>query len=307
MCLFYRTFITLLFVVVFYAFSYAQCCSANPIVGSTNIGILTKGTIREIFYYRYIYADTYFERDTKMSDIQYLQYSLYSYAGNILSYGLLRKLTIDLELGYYLKKSELTASSRLLSTQGWNNGVLLLKYGLFKLNNLECNIGAGLKFPFSRNPIEKDGNPLSVSLQTSTNAFGGVFLFFLQKYFPTQQLRIFLIHRAETFNGYDAIYYMKGNAFITNIFLSRSFGTHWMTILQIRNEIRTRDYYYDMPQMGTGSILCVVSPQINYHIKGFNISVLYEFPIYRYVNEIQITSKYAFSFILTKDFNLSSQ
>lgn len=86
------------------SFLIAQCCSANPIIGSVSVGLLSKSTIREILFYRYTYSDTYFEEDKKRKDIHYLQYSLYSYAGNIISYGITKKITADLELGYYIKK-----------------------------------------------------------------------------------------------------------------------------------------------------------------------------------------------------------
>ncbi len=282
---------------------YAQCCSANPIVGSSNIGLLSKNTIREIIFYRYNYSDTYYEETRKRTDIHYLHYSLYSYIGNIISYGLSRKITIDLELGYYLKKSELTNSGRKLSTHGLNNGIITAKYGLVKKTNFECTIGAGLKFPFSQHPIELNGVPLSMSLQPSTNAFGGVFLLFLHQNFPEKKFRLFLIHRTETFNSYNAIYYMRGNAFLTNIFFSKTINEKWTAFLQLRNEIRTRDYLYDKAQLGTGNVLFFLSPQINYTIKGFNFSLLYDIPLYRNVHEIQIVSKYGISIICTKDFN----
>lgn len=291
-------------IVLYYQPIFSQCCSANPIVGSSNIGLLSKNTLRAIAFYRYSYSDTYFEGSKKREDIHYLKYSLYSYVGNILSYGITRKITTDLELGYYLLKSELTDVNRKLSTNGLNNGIWSIKYGIIKSSGFELTAGAGLKFPFTQNLKEKDGRPLSISLQPSTNAFGGVFLLFMQKNFVEKKIRLFLIHRAELPNAYNKIYYMKGNTFFTSFFFAKSFNEHWGALLQLRNEIRTRDYWYDKALPGTGGTLLFISPQINYQIKGFNFSLLYDFPIYRNVNEIQIVSRYAFSFICTKDFNL---
>ncbi|HPQ09309.1 MAG TPA: hypothetical protein PK995_08795 [Bacteroidia bacterium] len=300
----YCLFLGSLFIEIINNYVKAQCCSANPVVGSTNIGLLSKNTLREIAFYRYTYSDTYFENDNKREDIHYLRYSLYSYFGNILSYGISSKFTIDLELGYYLKKVEKTDAGRILSTNGLNNGVVSLKYGLFKTSTFECTIGSGLKFPFSSDVKKIDGRPASVSLQPSTNAFGGVFLLFLSKNFPENKFRMFLIHRAELLNAYNSMYYMRGNTFFTTLFLSKSISESWSILLQIRNEYRTRDYWYDIPQKGTGGLLFFISPQINYNFKGFNLSIVYDVPVYRNVNERQIVSKYAFSFICTKDFNL---
>lgn len=299
---------TLGFIVVMYLwlsnyFAFAQCCSANPIVGSTNIGLLSKNTLRVIAFYRYNYSDTYYENNQKRENIQYLKYSWYSYIGNILSYGISEKITADLELGYYLKKSELSNSNRHLSTSGINNGIISIKYGFIKKSSFECTAGLGLKFPFSQQLKELNGIPLSVSLQPSTNAFGGVYLLFLQKNFIDKKFRIFLIHRGEVINGYNAVYYMKGNTFSTTVFLTQSINEHLGIILQIRNIISTRDYLYDKAQKGTGSNLFFISPQVNYNIKGFNFSLLYDIPVYRNVNEIQMVSKYGVSVILTKDFN----
>ena len=284
---------------------YSQCCSANPVVGSTNVGLLSKNTLREIAYYRYNYSDTYYEGNNKQPDIHYLKYAWYSYVGNIISFGISNKFTADLEIGYYIRKQELTDASRKLYSQGWNNGILSVKYGLVKHSNFECTIGSGLKFPFTKNVLEDNyGRPLSVSLQTSTNAFGGVFLLFLQKNFPEYQFRIVLNHRTEAFNGYNSIYYMKGNTFFTSLFLSKSLNTHWNIIIQLRNEYRTRDYRYDKAIIGTGGYVWIFSPQINFNFKGFYFSLLYDKPFYYYTNEKQIVNKYAISFICTKDFNL---
>ncbi|GIV26765.1 MAG: hypothetical protein KatS3mg027_0579 [Bacteroidia bacterium] len=283
--------------------TFSQCCSANPVVGSTNIGLLSQNTLRVIAFYRYNFSDIYFESNKKRTDIQYLKYSLYSYVGNILSYGITRKFTVDLEMGYYLKKAELTNVMRKIETNGWNNGIMTIKYGLIKRTTFECTIGGGLKFPLTQQLKEQDGRPLSVSLQPSTNAFGAIGLLFVQKSFPEHQFRIFVIHRSEVFNGYNRIYYMKGNAFTSSLFLSKGLNTHWNALLQIRNEYRTRDYYYDRSLIGTGGILLFVSPQINYSFKGYNFSFIFDIPVYRHVNEIQIVSRYAFSFICTKDFN----
>lgn len=282
---------------------YAQCCSANPVVGSTNIGLLTKNTLREIIFFRYSYSDVYFEGSRKREDIQYLRYSLYAYAGNIISYGITRKITADVEFGYYLKKEELTNANRKFTVSGWNNAVASVKLGVIKRPSFECTVGAGLKFPLTNQLKEDNGRPLSVSLQPSTNAFGGVFLLFLQKSFPEKNFRMFFIHRAEVLNAYNSIYYMRGHTFFSTLFLSKGIGEHWSVLFQIRNEIRTRDYWYDIPQAGTGGTLLFVSPQINYALKGFNFSVLCDIPVYRNVNDIQIVSRYAFSFICTKDLN----
>ncbi len=282
---------------------YSQCCSAHPVVGSTNIGLLSKNTLRVIGFYQYSFSDTYFEGDKKRTDIHYLRYSLYSYLGNIISYGVSRKITVDLETGYYLKKAELTDAMRKIETQGWNNGIFSVKLGIIKKPTFECTLGGGLKFPFTQRLKEMDGRSLSISLQPSTNAFGAVALLFLQKHFPEKKLRIFLIHRSEILNGYNAIYYMKGSAFFTSVFLSQSFNPHWSILAQIKNEYRTRDYYYDKALIGTGGNLLFLSPQINYSIKEFNFSLLFDIPVYKMVNEIQITSRYAFSFICTKDFS----
>ncbi len=292
-------------IVLFFSFkSYGQCCSANPVVGSTNIGLLSKNTLRVIGFYRYSFSDTYFEGDKKRTDIHYLRYALYSYFGNIISYGVSRKITVDLEMGYYLKKAERTDAMRKIETQGWNNGIFSVKLGIIKKPSFECTLGGGLKFPFTQRLKEIDGRPLSISLQPSTNAFGAVALLFLQKHFPEKKWRIFLIHRSEILNGYNAIYYMKGSAFFTSVFLSKSFNLHWSVLAQIKNEYRTRDYYYDKALTGTGGNLIFFSPQINYSIREFNFSLLWDIPVYKMVNEIQITSRYAFSFICTKDFNL---
>jgi hypothetical protein len=229
---------------------------------------------------------------------------LYSYLGNIISYGITRKITVDLEFGYFLNKTEVTESGRKFTVSGLNNSYFSVKYGLWKQSDFECTVGAGVKFPWTRKMKEMDGRILPPTLQPSSYALGGVFLLFMQKKFPNQDFNVFFIHRAELFNGYNSIYYMKGNVFISTLFLSKLLFRNFMGMIQIRNEYRTRDFFYDIPQKATGSNIVFVSPQVNIHIKGFNLSLLYDVTVYRFMNEIQLSNKHAFTVILTRDFDL---
>lgn len=281
----------------------AQCCSANPVAGSVNIGTLTKNTFRTITYYRYSFSDTYFDGD-KHSDFNFVKNASYNFVSSILSYGVSNKITVETELGYYINKSEVFNTKPEYISKGWgfSNGVLSLKYGIFKKNEIELTAAAGAKFPFTRKQQTIDGVELPQTAQPSTGAFGFVGQFFISKSWAKKGLRSFLIYRTEI-NGTNSVEYKTGTSYSTSLFISKSMNYHWMGILQIRNESRERDVRENKTIAASGGTVFFVSPQINYTItQKWNISALVDFPVYRYYNGTQLSNKYAFSVNITKDF-----
>lgn len=287
----------------------AQCCSANPVAGTINVGVLNKKSARVISYYRHSYSDTYFH-DNMRSDLNLITAN-YNYIGSIVSYGITSKVTAETELGYFINKSEEfnIEPPFTLKGLGFNNAIISLKYPIYKKTELEIEFtaAAGIKFPFTKEHRVIDGVRLPQAVQSSTGAYGTVGQLMFYKGYVSKGLGFFFIHRFET-NGTNTVEYKFGNSYITSFFVSKSLNNQWAGILQIRNENRARDIRDNKIVEVSGGYLLFVATQINYTIaQKWNISLLADIPVYRYYNGTQLGNKYAFAVTLMKDFDFSSK
>ena len=300
----------------FQAQTFAQCCSpGNPVGGTSNLGILDKKTLRLISFYRSSFSQGYLEGDKK-SDYNFVKSGQFNYAGITLGYGLLNKITIETELGYFINKTQNYNTQPTITATGFglNNAVFTVKYNLINKTEkpFEWTIGAGGKFPFTRKFQMADNVELPRDVQPSTNAFGIVAQSFLYKEFPENKLRLFFINRYEM-NFPDIKNYKYGNALYSSFFISHQIKqSNWAAIAQVRYEYRTKDitnancnscFANGISVSSSGGNLIFIAPQINYTIaQKWNLSLLADFPVYRYYNGIQLGNKFAFALYLSRDF-----
>lgn len=285
----------------------AQCCSANPVAGAENIGVLSKKTLRVLTYYRFSYSDTYFE-GSKWAQFNAVKEANYNFLGSIFAYGITSKITVETELGYFINKTQTfnLEPEYTIKGRGFNNTVVSLKFPLYrrKEKEFECTFGLGAKIPFTTKPLIVNGVELPQNFQSSTGAFGSVAQLFLYKGLIEKGLRFFLLHRFEI-NGANQIGYKYGNAYITSLFISKSINSHWTGLIQIRNENRTKDTRDSELIEFSGNYITYLSPQLNYTIiQKWNVSAFAEFPIYKYYNGIQLGNKYSLSLAIRRDFSL---
>lgn len=283
----------------------SQCCSpGNPVSGSEYVGILPKKTLRTISFYRHSYSDTYFE-GSEVSDYQGTE-SGYDFIGEVLSYGIIKKFTIEAELGYYITKYQDSEVLNEFRTHGFSNAVLTVKYSLLKTKkDMELTLGAGAKVPVSRK-IYRDqyGVPFPQEIQPSTGAFGFVGQMFFFKGFDEKKWRL-VVHGRYERNGYNSEDYRFGDAIFASVFLGRSFAKHWAATLQFRNEYRFEDWQGETRYLVTGGDILYLSPQLSYTFKPkLTVSVLGDIPLYRHYNGIQLGPKYAVGLSIVKDFCL---
>ena len=298
--------------------SLAQCCSTgSPVGASVYVGVLGKKYLRAITYYRHSYSDSYYENDHKTSENVQLSNSSFNFAGLAVAYGVTKRLTIELDAGYYFDK---TQNYKNIDYQakgyGISNGTLTFKYGTIikPIQQIELTTGIGLRFPFSTNPQVVDGVQLNRDVQPSTNAFGASVLLFFNKGFPALTLRLFSINRYD-YNFPDGKNYKYGNTLLNSIFISKKIVTYFFGILQFRSEWKTndKDFAHTNTEGGdnvinSGYILLTLSPQLSYSIAGkWNITGSFDIPVYKNYNGKQMTPKYSFALSLTRDFNLGKK
>ncbi|MCD4681071.1 MAG: hypothetical protein K8S00_11870 [Bacteroidales bacterium] len=302
----------------------SQCFSSpgNPIGGTANTGILHKNALRVITFYRYSISDRYFEGDQKV-DMVKVDKAIYNYVGTILGYGISNKLTLETEFGYFINKKQwfnenLNLVEPLKEGYGFSNAVISAKLNIYK--NAEKRFGittsAGAKIPMRQHALIVNNTELSTDLQPSTGSYGIVIQTFILKEKPFQALRFFLLNRCEFNFASSPDFFLNGvqqkfgNMFYTSFIISKHlhFRHEWLTenwtaILQIRNEVRAKDRQDGEIMDESGNCSFFVSPQLNYTHQGkWNISALLDFPVYQYLNGVQLAGKFAFSVSITRDF-----
>ena len=286
--------------------------------------MLGKNYLRAISYYRHSYSDTYYEKDHKTTENTALYNSSYNFAGLAVAYGVTKRLTIELDAGYYFNKTQnghyhIADSNVNYQNTGYgmSNGTLTFKYGTIirPAQQLELTTGFGIRFPFTTRPQYIDGNMVNRDLQPSTNAFGVSEMIFFNKGFPAITLRIFSINRFDynfrAKNDYiQSTDYKYGNILLNSVFISKKIMKYFFGILQIRNEWKTndKDFQNDEPDHkveNSGFDLVTVSPQLSYSIVGkWNLTASVDIPVYKYYNGKQMTPAYSFAVSLTRDFDL---
>ena len=288
----------------------AQCCSTgSPVGASTYVGVLNKNSLRIITFYRHSFSDVYFKGNKPSEDkVDMSENAFYDFTGLTLEYGLSHKITLQADAGYFLNK-KLNYSNPVLTDQngkGMSNGTVMLKYGLFvdPVKLVEITAGVGLKFPFSRQPmLAPNGSVLQLDARPSTNAFGLAATLLLSKEFSPITLRTFILNRFE-YNGSNTNNYQIGKLLITSVFASKKIARRFFGIVQLRNEIHGRDLQANEKQDNTGYHLMVLTPQLSYSIGGlWNVSVLYDVPVYKNYKGKQLTPQYSYAFSLTRDFS----
>jgi hypothetical protein len=284
----------------------AQCCSVgNPVMGLGTVGVLEPNSLRSITFLKTSYSDTYFE-GSQPSTLQGKTAS-YNYIGQLLGYGISKRLGVELELGYFLNKTEEDEWLGRQNTYGFSSGVMMLKGLIWKSSDVwEFSTAAGLRFPLKNRVFTDEfGLPYPVALQPSIQAYGAVGQLFLYRNFTDLKLKSVWLNRFE-FNASDPDAYKVGSAWFSSLFLSRSFKGRHVAIIQLRNEWRAHDFQGETRFSASGGDVLLVSPQYAYILPAeWKLFLMAELPLYRRYNGMQMGAKMAFGISLMKDFKLA--
>ena len=290
----------------------AQCCGGcNPIGGNTNQGTLPKFMLQINTYFKHGYSEGYMHNDSP-SNFKFVKNANNDYVGMQLGYGIFNRLTAEVEFGYYINRTQnfqIQTYNYVLNGYGGSSVTLSTKYNLIKdtARDIEFTVGVGVKMPWSKQQQIVNGVVLTEDVQPSNGAYGLVIRSFLFKAYDRTNVKLFLMNSI-SINGTSNNNYKEGNTYLTSLFASKTLKRNWTGILQLRNEIRDYAYRDAIKVASSGGYRFLLIPQINYNIKKkYNISVLYELPIYQYYYGIQLKDQYAFSVNLNIRLGLSKK
>jgi hypothetical protein len=297
-------------------FSRAQCFASpgNPVGGASNMGVMNKNAFRVMSFYRYQLSLRYFQGNELYTESNRpLSSANYNYQGLLLGYGLTDRFTLESEFGYFYNKTQhYRFNHAVLNGFGLSNTLLSLKYGFLQNNDkrFEISGAAGLNIPFRRTMMSVDGVTLPVDLQPSTASYGITLQSFIVKENSFSSMRYFWVNRYEI-NFENPQGYVFGKVFSSSVFVSRHFTfgegrwKDWTLILQGRFQMKEKNTRDGNIVLASGGHSVMFAPQVNFSPgENWNISLVFERPLYQYLNSIQLGSQYAVLLNMSRDFSI---
>lgn len=311
--------IATLFLSFFTSYSiYSQSCcsggSGSPIAGGTNQGVLQEKQMELSLNYQYLGTDRFKAGDVDTAKLFNYLYSHYLYGR--LAYGLSDKLTLSIESGYFITKTEIALHKKdTISSKGIGDLIIFPRYKVYsrntELTRSEITLGLGYKIPLGKyndsnvvyqNPVtlQRYYTTSPPTVQPTTGSQDFIFYGFLYRGWVETKFRVFanLIYIKK---GWNPLGQKFGDFASIGIFAGKTFFKRWGTTLQVRGEWIDKmkyDHNVDMLAMynidvnSTGSRKVFAVPQINYSYKNFTVYALTEIPLYQYVNRVQAISYY---------------
>lgn len=313
-----KKFIVLL-TLFFYSYAgYSQSCcsggSGSPIAGGANQGVLQERQMELSLNYQYLGTDRFKARDKDTVKLFNFLYSNYFYGR--MAYGLSKKLTISVEAGYFLNKTEIALHKKdTFSSKGIGDLIIFPRYNVYsrntELTRTEITLGLGYKIPLGKyndsSVVYQDPYTLKKyyttnppTVQPTTGSQDVIFYGFLYRGWVEPKFRVFanLLYIKK---GWNPLGQKFGDFASVGLFAGKTFFKRWGVTLQVRGEWIAKMKYdhnldmlalYGMDVKSTGSKKIFFVPQLSYTYKNFTIYALSEIPLYQYVNRVQAVSYY---------------
>jgi len=292
-----------------------QCLSSvNPVGGTENLLTLERRSLRVISFYKYSQGTEYYEK-SKHAEYHMVDKAFYNNLTYFMGYGLNTRLAIEGEFGYFINKTQVynTDPEYRLRGHGFSNIVLSARYDVYTENfkRVFVTIAPGIKIPATRNPQKIDNVQLPIEVQPGMGSYGLVLNSTYVKENSGKGIRLFITNRFEA-NFTNKNDYRPGNALYTSLYFSKHIMSSivkgdWTAILQFRNEVRMHDVIAGTKKESSGGVICFVVPQINHVIREkWNVSVMFDLPVYQYFNGIQLGAGYGITLSLSRTLSLQS-
>lgn len=293
------------------------CCSGgsgSPIAGGASQGVLKERQMEIALNHQYLSTDKFMVRDKDTAALFDNLNSNYLYAR--LAYGITDKLTMSIESGYFINKTQYGLERKdTIRSSGIADLILFPRYNLYLRNTektkTEITIGMGAKIPLGkyndstvvyRNPTTGvkfyTTSPPTVQPTNGSNDF--VFYGFLFRGYTEKEFRVFA-NMIYIRKGWNPLGQKFGDYANLGLFASKTLFDKLGITLQIRGEWVAKMKYdknvdmlalYNVDVLSTGSRKVFVAPQLSFTHSNFTIYALAEFPVYQYLNGTQVASQH---------------
>jgi hypothetical protein len=307
--------------------AYAQgCCSGgsgSPIAGGASQGVLQDRQMEIAANYQYLNSDRFKTRDKDTAQLfasyqtQYLYYKL--------AYGVTKDLTISLEAGYFLHKTQTGLfdstlnKSEIIQSSGIADLIIFPRYDVInrttETKRIELTLGLGYKIPLGKyndsmlvytNPntgqqIFTTAPPLVQPTNGSQDLIGYAFFY---RGFPQKDFRLFAnvlyIRKGwnplgEKFGDYASLGLFAGKTFFKKLGLTLQIKGEYLAKMKAAKNIDLLALY-NVDTASTGSKKISFVPQLSFSYKSFTVFALADLPLYEYVYGTQVASRHQFTF-----------
>ena len=298
------------------------CCSGgsgSPIAGGASQGVLVEGQMEVASNFQFMSSDRFKSGDKDIAKLFESYQSQYLYTK--LAYGVTKNLTLSIESGYFLNKTQtslfdsvLNASEQVQSS-GISDLILFPRYDVINKTTdkkrVELTVGLGYKIPLGShtdsmlvytNPLTgQETYTISPPLVQPTNGshdFIGYAFYYWG--FPKQNFRLFA-NALYIQRGANSLGEKFGDYASVGLFAGKTFDKKLSVTLQVKGEniapltaVDNIDLLalYNVDVASTGSRKISFSPQISYNHKTWTVFGLYDFPLYEYVRGAQVASQH---------------
>lgn len=295
---------------------YSQCCSGgsgSPIAGGASQGVLQDRQLEISSSFQYLGTNKFKsgDKDTAAFLDGYNSHYLYTRIG----YGLTKDLTISVDAGYFINKTEEKLDGLdTITSRGIGDLIIFPRYDVYnhteENKRTEITLGLGYKIPLGKyNDSTGYVEPFSgqtyyivnpPSVQPSSGSHDFIFYAFLFRGYTASKFRVFAnatyIKKGwnpagEKFGDFASMGIFVSKTFFEKIGVTLQLRGEWIDKMKLNNNILLYAYpNYDPEATGTKKLF--IAPQLNYSHKNFTFFLLNEIPIYQYVNKAQIVSQY---------------
>jgi hypothetical protein len=306
--------------IIFFAgkvFSQACCTAGTPLLGSLNLTTVDNKTwqfgltyeynsLKDIFSGSQIYKDRTRERISQSLLLE-------------VNYGLSRRVTITALLSFVDQQRNIDPNTNMnneLTTRGVGDMVIMAKYNFITLDIVdqrELAFGTGLKIPLGSSDLSSNGILLPADMQPGTGSWDGIFWgYFSQGYLPALPMNLFanVSFRVNTTNkrfGQNNSGYKFGNELIANLGLGYRTDSLFDFTMLVKYRTTFADEFDndDIPNTGGHWVYAVPGLNLKFNDK-FTTRLSAQFPFYRNVNGIQLTTTFTASVSILYSFDTES-
>ena len=303
--------------------TYAQCCGGgggSPIAGGSSQGVLLENQMEVNSNFQFINTTKFLTGDKPDTNFFDSYNSKYLYTR--VAYGLSKKLTLSLETGYWINKTQIGLNKvDTNSSTGIGDLIIFPRYDVFKKSNnsilTELTVGIGIKIPLGPyNDSIKKIEPFSgytyyitkkIAVQPSSGSQDLIFYMFFFRGNSKKKLNLFA-NALYIKKGWNPLGEKIGDYASVGLFASKTILKSLTITTQLKGEwvdkmkLSRNTLSFDVPE-STGFRKVNFVPQISYNIKGkITFYLMSEIPLYQYMFNTQIKSQYQMTFGVTYRF-----
>ena len=312
-----KLYLTTILVIVLSVKIYSQgCCSGgsgSPIAGGASQGVLQDKQMEISANYQYLESNRFLVGDR---DTAHLFKDLYSdYLYTRLAYGVTKNLTISVESGYFLNKTQIGLSkSEVITSSGFGDLIIFPRYDILnkttESKRTEITLGMGYKIPIGKyndstvvytNPAsgQKYYTTSPPTIQPTTGSQDFIFYGFALRENCTKKFKLFA-NALYIKKGWNPLGQKFGDYSSIGLFVSKTFFEKLGVTLQLKGEHISKMKYdknvdmlalYNIDVKSTGSRKLFFVPQLSFSHKEFTVYALSEIPLYQFVNGTQVASQ----------------